>query len=180
MYTIQQNEASAAERRIPFALIDRSTNLHVDNVNFNVQSLKVSKNGGTPVTAAGSAFQVASPMSGVYYYQASTAEVDTPGFMTLMVSAGSAYPQWPTVQIVRAVNISGGAVEARLVDISAGVGPINATVVSMSAGVIGSTTIAASAIASTRINGTLPVNTIQINSTTVSGVGTSANPWGPA
>ena len=180
MYTIQQNEASAAERRIPFALIDRSTNLHIDNVNFNVQSLKVSKNGGTPVTAVGSAFQVASPMSGVYYYQASTAEIDTPGFVTLMVSAGSAYPQWPTVQIVRSVNVSGGVMEAKLVEISAGVGPINATVVAMSAGVIGQTTVAASALASTRFNGTLPVNVTQINSTTVSGVGTSANPWGPA
>lgn len=180
MYTIQQSEASAAERRIPFALIDPATNRHIDNVNFNVQSLKISKNGGTPVTAAGSAFQVASPMSGVYYYQASTADVDTPGFLTLMVSAGSAYPQWPTVQIVRALNASAGVVEAKIVEISAGVGPINATVVAMSAGVIGSTTIAASAIASTRINGTLPVNAIQINSTQVSGVGTVGNPWGPA
>lgn len=135
MQSIQQNEASAAERRIPFAMIDSSTNTGRDNINFNESSLRISKNGNTPVTAAGSCFQMAAPMSGAYYYQMSQGETDTPGFVTLIVSAASCYSQWPTVMILRAVNVSGGVIS---VDIK------------------------------------------KINDVTVSGVGTSANPWGPA
>jgi hypothetical protein len=161
MLTIQQNEASAAERRIFFGMVDASALTPKEDINFSTSAIFVSKNGGTPTTAAGSAFEIAPPVSGVYYYQPSANEVDTPGTLTIQLFHVSCLPQWPTVQIVRAVNVSSGVIEAKIVEISAGaIGVVSANVVAMSAGVIGSTTIAASAITSTRIDGNVNANVV--------------------
>lgn len=176
MQVIQQNEASAAERRIFFGMVEASSLTFKEDINFSTSAIFVSKNGGTPTTAAGSAFEVAPPTSGLYYYQPSANEVDTPGILTIQLFHVSCLPQWPTVQIVRAVNVSSGVIEAKIVEISAGtlgvvsanvvamsagvVGVVSANVVAMSAGVIGSTTIAASAITSTRIDGNVNANVV--------------------
>lgn len=169
MYTILQNEVSASERRIPFTLIETSTLAVKANVNFVHQGdgcLKLTKNGGTPTTVAGSVIEVSGTMSGLYYYQCTQAETDTPGWLTIYINQVSSLSQFPTAHIVRAIETSGGVIEAK--------------VVAMSAGVITTNTFQDNTFTSAKFAEAIPANMKKINSVTVSGVGSAANPWGAA
>lgn len=81
------NETTAALRRIPFVLYDLTQALQT-GATITGAEVQVSKNGGSFANGAGSVVEVG---GGAYYYEASSGEVDTEGFLLLkIVNTGSA------------------------------------------------------------------------------------------
>lgn len=79
---INLNEATAANRRIPFYLTNSSGTAQTGIV-ITGSELRLSKNGGAFANFAGTITEIG---NGLYYYLATAAEVNTPGFLALLIS----------------------------------------------------------------------------------------------
>lgn len=88
MLVIQQNEATAADRRIPFRLIDANGAA----VTAATPTVRVSKQySTTTAAAAGAVTEIdATNMPGAYFYEATAGEVDTLGSLLLNITAAGA------------------------------------------------------------------------------------------
>lgn len=81
MQLLQQSEATAAQRRIPVYLVDATDGYTPETgITFSAGDIKVSKNGGAEANHGGSVTELA---GGIYYYEATAAELDTAGFITI-------------------------------------------------------------------------------------------------
>lgn len=80
---IQQNEATAADRRVPFRMIDANG----DGVTGLTVTVGVRKNFGASAAGAGTVTELS---LGNYYYQATAGEVDTLGSLLLTFSGTGA------------------------------------------------------------------------------------------
>lgn len=87
MFLIELNEATAAGRRIPVALVDDTDGKTPETgVTISAGDMKVSKNGAAEANHGGTLTELA---GGDYYYEASSGEVDTLGYLTgRIVKAG--------------------------------------------------------------------------------------------
>lgn len=84
MLLLQKDEATAAQRRIPFYLVDATDGYTPEtSVTISAGDLKISKNGGGESNHAGTWAEVA---GGLYYYIADAGELDTLGFLSLRLS----------------------------------------------------------------------------------------------
>lgn len=98
MLLIKQNQATAALKRIIFKLVDS-----VDGftpklaITFAAGELKLSKNGAAEVNIGGTVTEVA---GGVYYYNPTTAELDTLGYLSLRTNKATVRDSVFIVQIV--------------------------------------------------------------------------------
>lgn len=82
MAIIQQSEATAADRRIPFRLV--STTDGYSPVTGATVTVRVSKQGAATAAGVGTVVEVDSANDpGLYYYQATAAEVDTLGSLLI-------------------------------------------------------------------------------------------------
>lgn len=80
---IQQSEATAAQRRIPFALVDDADGKTPETgITFSGAEIQLSKNGGAFGSFAGSVTELS---DGAYYYEATQGEVDTVGFLLIKI-----------------------------------------------------------------------------------------------
>lgn len=87
MVDIKKDESTAAQRRIPFYVSLDGVN-GATGLSFATSDLKVSKAGAAPANSAGT---VSETGLGVYYYNATAAEVDTFGILTIYINK-SGYP----------------------------------------------------------------------------------------
>lgn len=85
---IAKDEATAAQRRIPIYLVDVTDDETPETgLTISGAECEISKNGGSWGTCAGSIGEVD---DGVYYYEATTGEVDTVGYVTLKIAEAAA------------------------------------------------------------------------------------------
>ena len=116
--TVQQlflNESVAARRRIPLFLFDDDAADEYapkTGLTFSAAEIRVSKNGAAEANSAGSVVEVA---GGVYYYEATAAEVDTVGFLSVRPVKADVYGAPSVVQVI-ALNLydAAGAGMSRL------------------------------------------------------------------
>lgn len=79
-----KSESTAAQRRIPLYLVDATDGYTAETgLTFSAGELKLSKNGASEANHAGSVTELA---GGLYYYEATSGELDTVGFLTLRVA----------------------------------------------------------------------------------------------
>ncbi len=100
---IKQSESTAARRRIKFTLVDDDALQTRKTGTFASHSgvVKVSKNGVTPASGAGTVTEVSSTdMPGVYYYEATQSECDTLGELIVHISATDCEPRELVAEIV--------------------------------------------------------------------------------
>lgn len=84
MLRLTQSEAAAALRRIPVYLADDTDGRTPETgVSFAAGEIRVSKNGAAEVNHAGAVTEIA---GGLYYYEATAAELDTLGFLAIRFS----------------------------------------------------------------------------------------------
>jgi hypothetical protein len=81
MFQIKQSDADAAHRRIPVLLVD-ITDGFTPETGVTAPTINVSKNGATPASGAGTWVEIG---NGQYYYQLTTGEVDTLGWVSLNI-----------------------------------------------------------------------------------------------
>ncbi len=81
MFQIKQSDADAAHRRIPVLLVD-ITDGFTPETGVTAPTINVSKNGATPASGAGTWAEIG---NGQYYYQLTTGEVDTLGWVSLNI-----------------------------------------------------------------------------------------------
>jgi len=81
MFQIKQSDADAAHRRIPVLLVD-ITDGFTPETGVTAPTINVSKNGATPAAGAGTRAEIG---NGQYYYQLTTGEVDTLGWVSLNI-----------------------------------------------------------------------------------------------
>jgi hypothetical protein len=81
MQAFFQNEPESTRRRIPFRMVS-STGTAQTGLSFVAGDLRLAKNGAAEANHAGTVGEVA---GGLYYYQATQAECDTLGFLSLRV-----------------------------------------------------------------------------------------------
>lgn len=83
MIELHQNQAAAAQRRVPLHLVDEvDGKTPKTGLTFTAGEIRVSKNGGTEVPAAGTVVEIG---AGLYAYEFTQAELDTLGFVTARV-----------------------------------------------------------------------------------------------
>lgn len=86
--TITKDEATAAERRIPLYLVDVTDGLTEETgLTISGSECRISKNGASAANCAGT---VVENENGLYYYQASLADVDTIGDLTVHIEDAAA------------------------------------------------------------------------------------------
>ena len=84
MMIFQQSEAMAARRRIPFVCVDATDHTTPETgLSFSAGDLKVGKNGAAEANHAGSVTEYG---GGLYYYEFTSGEVDTIGFVTFRLN----------------------------------------------------------------------------------------------
>ena len=81
MYQIKQSEATAARRRVPVYLVD-ATDGFTKETGIVTPTINISKNGGTNATGAGTWTEVG---NGIYYYELTTGECDTLGWVAINI-----------------------------------------------------------------------------------------------
>lgn len=119
MQQVFLNELTTARRRIPLFLFDDdSADAYAPKtgLTFTAAEIRVSKNGAAEANSAGTVTEVA---GGVYYYEATAAELDTVGFLSIRPNKTDVYGA-PTVVQVIALNLYDAA--------SAGITRIDAAV----------------------------------------------------
>lgn len=83
MQLLKQSEATAARRRIPVRMVDSTDGKTAETgLTFIAGDIKISKNGGAEANHAGTVTELA---GGLYYYEATAAELNTLGFLTMRV-----------------------------------------------------------------------------------------------
>lgn len=98
MQQLQVSEATSSLRRIPFRMVDLTDGKTAETgLSFSAGDLKLSKNGGSTANHAGSITEIG---NGVYYYEATQAELDTIGFLTIWITNAAAVEVVAAVQIV--------------------------------------------------------------------------------
>lgn len=96
--TIYTGETTAAERRIPIYLVEATDGETPETgVTISGGECRISKNGGTSANCAGS---VVENETGLYYYQASTGDIDTLGYVTVRILDSAADVFIGTAEIV--------------------------------------------------------------------------------
>lgn len=104
MQQLLLNETTASRRRIPLFLFDDdSADAYAPKtgLTFTASEILISKNGASEVNSTGSVVEVA---GGGYYYQATEAELDTLGYLSVRPNKVDVYGA-PTVVQVIAVNL---------------------------------------------------------------------------
>ena len=104
MQQLLLSEPTAARRRIPlFFFDDDSADSYAPKtgLTFAAGELKISKNGAAEANTAGTVTEVA---GGTYFYEATAAELDTLGFLTIRPAKTDVYGGPITVQVL-AVNL---------------------------------------------------------------------------
>lgn len=110
MQQIKVSEAVASRRRIPLFLFDDdSADFYAPKtgLTFTAAEIRISKNGAAEANSTGTVTEVA---GGVYYYEATAAELDTVGFISVRPVKTDVYGA-PSVAQVIALNLydsSGG------------------------------------------------------------------------
>jgi hypothetical protein len=98
MLQIKQSESTAARRRIPVYLTNPSDNYTPKTgVSPAAADLKVSKNGAAESNFGGTFTEVG---SGVYYYEATSGELDTFGYLVVRYAGTAASPFIAVAQVV--------------------------------------------------------------------------------
>ncbi len=102
---MNQNEATAAARRIPVYLEDDDGE-PVLSLTFSGAEVQLSKNGETWDNADGSLLEVGGSGlgAGAYYYQCTVAETDTVGFLIIKVDKAGAKTYVYTVDVTATQN----------------------------------------------------------------------------
>jgi hypothetical protein len=98
MQMMKLSEGTAARRRIFFTMVD-STDLHTRETGVTV-TVRVSKNGAADAAAGGSAVEVDTSFPGLYYYEATSGELDTVGIFCIYCTGTGCEPREVAVQIV--------------------------------------------------------------------------------
>lgn len=81
MLQLLQSESTAARRRIPVYLVDDTDGKTPETgITFSTGDIKVSKNGAAEANHGGTVTELA---NGMYYYEATSGELDTLGFISL-------------------------------------------------------------------------------------------------
>lgn len=81
MLQFLQSESTAARRRIPVYLVDDADGKTPETgITFSAGDIKVSKNGGAEANHGGTVTELA---GGMYYYEATSGELDTLGFLSI-------------------------------------------------------------------------------------------------
>jgi hypothetical protein len=81
---LQQSEATAAYRRIPIQCVDATDRVTPETgLTFAASDIKITKNGAAEANSGGTVTEVA---AGIYYYEATAAELNTPGFFNVRVA----------------------------------------------------------------------------------------------
>lgn len=102
---IYVGETTAAERRIPIYLVDATDGVTEETgVAITGSECRISKNGAASADCAGS---VAENETGLYYYEATTGEINTVGYITVRISDAEARKFIGKAQIT-AVDFSSG------------------------------------------------------------------------
>jgi hypothetical protein len=97
MQTLQIDEATAAQRRIPVYLVD-ATDGFTPEAGVATPTIEVSKNGAAQGAGAGTWAEIG---DGLYYYEATAGEVDTLGFLNVrVVKSGVSREFQGVVQVV--------------------------------------------------------------------------------
>jgi len=97
---IELSEATAARRRIPFFCFDDdSADAYAvkTGLTFSTSEVKLSKNGAAEVDSGGTVTEVG---GGSYYYEATQAELDTVGFLSVRPAKTDVYTRGVMVQVV--------------------------------------------------------------------------------
>src|SRR5687768_1033516 len=98
MQQVLLSEATAARRRIPLYLVDDTDGKTPETgVTFSAGEIKVSKNGGADGNHGGTVSEIA---LGRYYYEATAAEFDTLGFLSLSFTKTGIRTFQAAVQVV--------------------------------------------------------------------------------
>lgn len=98
---LQMNaSASAGQRRVPVYLVDSTTGAPATGLTFAAGEVKLSKNGAAE-TNAGAMAEIA---GGLYYYEASAGDLDSPGFFTLRI-AKTGVQQFVALVQVSSLNV---------------------------------------------------------------------------
>lgn len=98
MLMLQKDEATAARRRIPLYLVDSGDGITPETaVSPGAAELKVSKNGAGEANFDGSWNNVG---NGLYYYEATAAELDTVGYISLRLAVAGVRTFIAVAQVV--------------------------------------------------------------------------------
>ena len=98
MLLLQKDEATAARRRIPLYLVDSGDGITPETaVSPGTAELKVSKNGAGEANFGGSWNNVG---NGIYYYEATAAELDTVGYLSLRLAVAGVRTFIAVAQVV--------------------------------------------------------------------------------
>lgn len=98
MQQIKQSEATADLRRVPVLMVSSTDGITpVTSLTFAAGSIKVSKNGAASANHAGSVVEDA---AGRYYYEATAAELNTLGYVTIAFSGTGARTYTAWIQVV--------------------------------------------------------------------------------
>jgi hypothetical protein len=100
MFQIKQNDADAAHRRIPVLLVD-ITDGFTPELGVTAPTINVSKNGATPASGAGTWVEIG---NGQYYYQLTTGEVDTLGWVSLNIEKATVSRDYNSVVQIMAYD----------------------------------------------------------------------------
>jgi hypothetical protein len=100
MFQIKQSDADAAHRRIPVLLVD-ITDGFTPETGVTAPTINVSKNGATPVSGAGTWAEIG---NGQYYYQLTTGEVDTLGWVSLNIEKATVSRDYNSVVQIMAYD----------------------------------------------------------------------------
>ncbi len=98
MLQLQQSESTSSLRRVPIACVDATDGYTPETgLSFSAGEIKLSKNGATEVNHGGSVVEVA---GGMYYYEATSGELDTLGTFSVRVNKSGVRGAITAVQVV--------------------------------------------------------------------------------
>ena len=100
MYQIKQSEATAARRRIPVLLVD-ITDGFTPETGVVTPTINISKNGATVASGAGTWTEIG---NGQYYYEFTSAEVDTLGWIAVNIEKATVSRDYNAVVQVMAYD----------------------------------------------------------------------------
>lgn len=99
MLLLKKDETTAARRRVPILLVDSSDGYTPETgVSISAGDVKISKNGAAEGNHAGTLTELA---GGLYYYEFTSGEVDTVGFLSLRVNKTGIRQFYGIYQVVK-------------------------------------------------------------------------------
>lgn len=116
------SDATAARRRIPFVLVDRTdNNTRETAITITGAECRISKNGGTEANCANAACStncLTHVGNGVYYYELTTGEADTAGYVTVTIDDAASRVETNQVEIY-GMNVASTAPNVNIISASA-------------------------------------------------------------